>query len=326
MTEPTERFQSVDRSLITTSPDDFLWRAGGVVNDAFVAELADALRENEGTPLPPLLVWRETKAKGHRPGRWIVLDGHQRLAAYDRVFWQKPIPVEIAEGDSIAALVQSFRAFAAHGRLCPSPEERADMLWRIVQLAAGSEREQAKKRGGVWIDPARAKHVLTATLIAELGGVSRRTVVARQGTLRKLQAMGERIPRSWKAAEALAEGRIKKTDTQETEEAEAKRALQALRQAARPLAVARRRFPEHFAQAIVEMLSDHEVKGFIAAIGEALEQREAEVIRAHSAARKPWRQPSVRRDCGKRAIGFSRPMTTTLSGLMSSPEMQGKGA
>jgi ParB-like chromosome segregation protein Spo0J len=106
-------------------------------------------------PLDPLLIFPAG-------GRYIVIDGHHRLAAYAAVNWDDPIPVEVFEGSLDEACMA-----ALHGnrkaKLPMTQTEKSNAAWRLVREDHLSKQE-----------------------IADLGLVSRTTVRDMRQKLRKM--------------------------------------------------------------------------------------------------------------------------------------------
>jgi ParB-like chromosome segregation protein Spo0J len=108
-----------------------------------------------GRPLDPLLVFPAG-------GRYFVIDGHHRLAAYKAATWDDPIPVEVFEG----GLDEAFMAALDGNRKAKLPmtrAEKATAAWRLVR------EDQLSKQA-----------------IADLGLVSRTTVRDMRKKLREI--------------------------------------------------------------------------------------------------------------------------------------------
>jgi ParB-like chromosome segregation protein Spo0J len=85
-----------------------------------------------GTKITPLLVWHEIDADGPT-GRFVLLDGRHRLAAYVSLKRTSAVPVTVFEGSRAAAMEAALQA-NTEARLPLSPSERKNATWALVWL------------------------------------------------------------------------------------------------------------------------------------------------------------------------------------------------
>jgi hypothetical protein len=112
---------------IATDPDKFQWRVSQfnkVESAEHIRTLTRALRGSD-VPFEPLLVFQ-------MDGRFYVIDGHHRVAAYRKARWKKPIPVRVFVGTleqaRLAALEGNIR-----DKLRMSGPEKREAAWRLVK-------------------------------------------------------------------------------------------------------------------------------------------------------------------------------------------------
>lgn len=114
---------------------DFSFRRTGKPDKAFTRTLAQALRT--GGALDPILVWAEEE-DGVATGRFVLLDGVLRLAAYRSVRGpdgsRKPVPAVVLSGGRKGATLAALRANSRES-LPLTMQERADAAWRLVRDA-----------------------------------------------------------------------------------------------------------------------------------------------------------------------------------------------
>lgn len=84
-----------------------------------------------GTKLDPILVWREQDASGALTGRNVLLDGAQRMKAYNSLRKTERIPVEFFAGTKAdaAEMAVSLNAKVSVGL---TAAERTNAAWRLV--------------------------------------------------------------------------------------------------------------------------------------------------------------------------------------------------
>jgi ParB-like chromosome segregation protein Spo0J len=135
----------------------FQWRDGRVDPHDKARHIAMLMHDLSITkkPLDPLLIFPAG-------GRFFVIDGHHRLAAYAAVNWDEPIPVEVFEGSLNGACMA-----ALHGnrkaKLPMTQTEKSNAAWRLVK-----------------------EDDLSKQAIADLGLVSRTTVRDMRQRLREI--------------------------------------------------------------------------------------------------------------------------------------------
>jgi hypothetical protein len=157
---------------ITIDPD-FQFRQLGI-DKGHVRGLAQTLRSAGN--LDPILVWQEVDTSGQLTGRIVLLDGHQRLAAYATAKGHRgAIPAVVLKGDRAEAM---FAAVGANSResLPLTKSERMDAAWRLVRLPS--------KR-------------VTVMSVAKAAGVAPRTVDNMRKRWKALEAAGKEITGYW---------------------------------------------------------------------------------------------------------------------------------
>ena len=144
-----------------------------VVNrDRHIQTLITAIYNSPQNRLEPVTVWWSGQ-------RWVLVDGHHRLAAYREVKKQgkikrlPPIPVEVLEGNYLVAIAESKDRNSRDKRPM-SREDKSNSAWQMVAI----DKPEYSKR-----------------LIARACGVSVPTV----GRMRKqLSSFKEAYPDHWK--------------------------------------------------------------------------------------------------------------------------------
>jgi ParB-like chromosome segregation protein Spo0J len=114
----------------------FQWRRCGrdpVRSGAHIAQLVRALT-NTGRPFDPLLVFQAG-------GKYFVMDGHHRLAAYEAANWRKPVPVEVFQGSLDDARFTALQS-NCRDKLPMKPEDKTEAIWRLVQEDRGHSKQQ----------------------------------------------------------------------------------------------------------------------------------------------------------------------------------------
>jgi hypothetical protein len=134
-----------------------------------VDNLADFLKANPKAELDPLTIWWSG-------ARWIVIDGHHRLKAYQQVQGEeaahrvvKALPVEAFTGTLNAAILRSAEG-NTKDKLPMTFEEKADCAWRMVCLPRADDGSEA----------------FTKSQIAKSAGVSERTVASMRKVRKEL--------------------------------------------------------------------------------------------------------------------------------------------
>jgi hypothetical protein len=163
---PTEVVTHLSRQDIKVAEDGvFQWRdrrADPRRKADHIAVLVGALSRT-GKPLKPLLVFPAG-------GRYFVIDGHHRLAAYEAMNWNEPIPVVVFEGSLADAHTGALES-NNEDKLPMSRTEKSNAAWRLVV------------EGG---------HSIERT--AELGQMSPSTVKTMRKKLREIIAAGGKDP------------------------------------------------------------------------------------------------------------------------------------
>lgn len=175
--EPQPDLEKSDRlpiENIETVPEVFQPRTDGeeIADGLFVEDLAGELKRRLEDGLDPLTVFWTGK-------RWVLVDGHHRLAAYrDCKEWRsKPVPVRPFEGPLEEAV-----AFSIHEnqklRLQLTRSERSQFAWRFVclrqpdrksfQAVTGQSREQYFKMMRRYRELVSDHPDLTATALASM--------------------------------------------------------------------------------------------------------------------------------------------------------------
>jgi hypothetical protein len=113
---------------IETDEDLFQWRQSGWQSTVEGREQIRALMghlRNTGEPLDPLVVYP-------KDGRYVVIDGHHRLQAYEEVRWTKRVPVRVFQGSLQEARDAAFMA-NDKGRRPYSSQERLERAWDVTK-------------------------------------------------------------------------------------------------------------------------------------------------------------------------------------------------
>lgn len=110
---------------------DFLLRQRGI-DKGHVRGLAQTLRTLGD--LDPVLVWDEINTDGQPSGRLVLLDGHQRLAAYATTKGHRAaVPAVVLKGDRTDATRAAVQA-RTRDTLPLTKSERMDAAWKLVRL------------------------------------------------------------------------------------------------------------------------------------------------------------------------------------------------
>jgi len=155
---------------------EFSFRRDGKPDKAFTRTLAQALRT--GGALDPILVWAEEE-EGIATGRFVLLDGVHRLAAYRSVRGpdgnRKPVPAVVLCGGRKGATLAALRANSRES-LPLTLQERADAAWRLVR---------------------DARYSCTVPETASAAGISPRTVDSMRSRWKAMQAAGKKPSGEW---------------------------------------------------------------------------------------------------------------------------------
>ena len=94
-------------------------------DDWFIDDLKQAVERGSTPDLDPVVVWWSGK-------RWIVIDGHHRIAAYRRAARDvETIPVQVFEGGLDDARLEAVR-LNQKNKLVMRQSERLEAAWRLV--------------------------------------------------------------------------------------------------------------------------------------------------------------------------------------------------
>jgi ParB-like chromosome segregation protein Spo0J len=159
---PTKAVTHLSRHDIEVAEQGvFQWRDGKADPHDKARHIAMLMHDLSITkrPLDPLLIFPAG-------GKYFVIDGHHRLAAYEAVNWDDPIPVEVFGGSLDEACMA-----ALHGnrkaKLPMTQTEKSNAAWRLVR-----------------------EDRLSKQAIADLGLVSRTTVRDMRQKLREIIGAG----------------------------------------------------------------------------------------------------------------------------------------
>jgi ParB-like chromosome segregation protein Spo0J len=172
---PKPQIKRVRITDLTTDEAVFQPRFGGLYA-THVAKLENILRG--GTELDPPAVWENPETKA-----LVIADGHHRLAAYQTVRGGSRMRVKIYRCDLSTARMLSMTDNSKE-RLAVSYDEKANFAWqRVVE--------------GAWTKP----------MIAQISGVSDRTVANQRRVRRELLKRGQVLPELWPEARRLHSGK-----------------------------------------------------------------------------------------------------------------------
>lgn len=180
-------------------------RERGWQSASHVKGLRDAIRDNEGHRLEPILVWWSGR-------RWCVVDGHHRLEAYRGFYRDRPgvtpwVPAKALEGNLREAVGASV-AGNSRDKLGMSRDDKMDAAWRLTC-------------GGGW----------TRREISQRAGASMRTLTIMNGVRDKLTGMEvvDLADLSWKRALMISQGRELSDRDEEWAEQQAEEMAEKLR-------------------------------------------------------------------------------------------------
>jgi|SRR5215831_415430 len=115
------------KHILAAQEGVFQWRRcerDPVRSGAHIAELVRAL-QNTGRPFEPLLVFPAG-------GKYYVMDGHHRLAAYQAANWDEPVPVELFRGSLREARLMALQT-NSKDKLPMRREDKAEAVWLLVK-------------------------------------------------------------------------------------------------------------------------------------------------------------------------------------------------
>lgn len=93
-------------------------------SDVHVKALLKGLKNTSGKPFDPVTVmWGGD--------RWVLVDGHHRMRAYQEYGFDAPVPVQVFQGTLEEAFGEALRA-NVHDKLSMSAKEKTNAAWRIV--------------------------------------------------------------------------------------------------------------------------------------------------------------------------------------------------
>ncbi|WP_281967160.1 ParB/RepB/Spo0J family partition protein [Roseovarius nanhaiticus] len=167
---------NIDRHKITTDPT-FRHRSGPD-SGTHLAALRKTLR-NTGR-LDPVLVWQEVDAKGNPTGRFVLIDGHYRLAAYRAEqsagkIEGRGIPTVLLTGNRIDAHLAALMA-NSKDTLPLTIQERLNAAWKLVMTY---------------------RNAISKPRLARATGVAERTIGNMRQQLRKFNEAGETPDGNW---------------------------------------------------------------------------------------------------------------------------------
>lgn len=115
--------QAIDKLEAVFQPREL--RGLLIERDWFIDDLARAIERNGDQGLDPILVWWTGR-------RWVVLDGHHRIAAYLQAGWaERSVPVEVFAGNIDEARLEATRRNTKNTLPIRQPE-RLQAAWRLV--------------------------------------------------------------------------------------------------------------------------------------------------------------------------------------------------
>lgn len=130
--------EAVDKLEVVFQPRDL--RGLLIEREWFIEDLVRAIERNGNRGLDPILVW-------WTGSRWVVLDGHHRIAAYLKAGWSgRSIPVEVFNGGIDDARLEATRRNTKNTLPMRQPE-RLQAAWRLVCTSALSKGQIANGTG-----------------------------------------------------------------------------------------------------------------------------------------------------------------------------------
>ena len=124
------------RNSIVLAEKVFQWRlldTDVVDREEHILDMANAIADS-GKPLPELLVLQVG-------GKFYVIDGHHRLAAYDTAKWAGAIPAMAFGGTFDQAHLEALR-LNSRNKLPMTKDDKQQAAWRLVNLQNGASKEQ----------------------------------------------------------------------------------------------------------------------------------------------------------------------------------------
>jgi hypothetical protein len=126
----------LNRKSIVVAERVFQWRLldTDVANrEEHILGMATAIADS-GKPLDAILVLPVG-------GKFYVIDGHHRLAAYDTAKWSRDIPARAFGGTLNQARLEALR-LNSRNKLSMTKEDKQEAAWKLVKLQDGSSKEQ----------------------------------------------------------------------------------------------------------------------------------------------------------------------------------------
>lgn len=145
-------------------------------DDWFIDDLKQAVERGSTPDLDPVVVWWSGK-------RWIVIDGHHRLAAYQRAARDvETIPVEPFEGSLDDVRLEAVR-LNQKNKLVMRQSERLEAAWRLVCTSDLSKKRIAESCG------------ISARTVATMRSRGKEVIAAKPGQWSWRYLAGERWDR-----------------------------------------------------------------------------------------------------------------------------------
>jgi hypothetical protein len=142
-------------------------------NEWFIDDLKQAVERNSSPDLDPILVWWSGR-------RWIVIDGHHRLEAYQRASREvQAVPVEVFSGNLDDARLEAVRRNHKN-KLIMRQGERLEAAWRLVCTSDLSKARIAECCG------------VAARTVAKMRSRGREVIAAKPGLWSWTRLAGER--------------------------------------------------------------------------------------------------------------------------------------
>jgi hypothetical protein len=129
------------RKILAAAEGVFQWRQcarEGMRSGGHIASLVSVLT-NAGRPFEPLLVFPAG-------GKYFVMDGHHRLAAYEAAGWDEPVPVEVFPGDLESARMTALQC-NCRDKLPMTKDEKLEAAWRLVKEESGVTKQKLVELG-----------------------------------------------------------------------------------------------------------------------------------------------------------------------------------
>ncbi|WP_133484768.1 ParB/RepB/Spo0J family partition protein [Aliiroseovarius marinus] len=184
---PSPKRKRLPIAALQTDPMTFQFREQELTPH-HVDDLVDALKA--GKELDPMTAWVDQE------GRYIVTDGHHRLAAYQAVDWQGKVLVEVYTCDRAEARLLAL-AENAKARLPMTHTAKANAAWALVCDEFAYSKRQ----------------------IVDATGISNGTVATMRRVKKLLDAEDEGLPEDWKQALRASQGKEPREMTDDMAEA-----------------------------------------------------------------------------------------------------------